>query len=153
MRPEYRTGGAAPVSRSTDSLADILERVLDKGIVIAGDIMVNVLDIELLTIKVRLLIASVDTARDMGIDWWTADPFLTGKNQLETENRELKERIEELEQRMDASGLPAGARSEVEASERTEVGEREPTGESARGVPAARQAGSRERSKESRARR
>ncbi|MEQ4209023.1 gas vesicle protein [Actinopolymorpha sp. B9G3] len=94
------------MSRSNDSLADILERVLDKGVVIAGDIMVNVLDIELLTLKVRLLIASVDTARDMGIDWWTADPFLTGNNQLERENQELKSRIEQLERQVAAAGLP-----------------------------------------------
>ena len=59
------------------NLADILERVLDKGIVIAGDIQINLLDIELLTIKLRLLIASVDRARDMGIDWWEGDPALT----------------------------------------------------------------------------
>ena len=117
-RPEYRTTGMAPVSRSTDSLADILERVLDKGIVIAGDIMVNVLDIELLTIKVRLLIASVDTAQEMGIDWWTSDPFLTGRrevdkgdghDQLVRENRELRERVDELERQV-REELPAGGR-------------------------------------------
>jgi Gas vesicle protein len=119
VRPEYRSRAPTPVSRSTDSLADILERVLDKGIVIAGDIMVNVLDIELLTLKVRLLIASVDTARDMGIDWWTADPFLTGNNRLERENRELKERLDELERRMADAGLPAGNdHEEIEGNER-----------------------------------
>ena len=59
------------------SLADILERVLDKGIVIAGDVQVNLLDIELLTLKLRLLIASADTARSMGIDWWEHDPALS----------------------------------------------------------------------------
>src|SRR3954468_18457557 len=63
---------------SSGNLADILERVLDKGVVIAGDIVINLLDIELLTIKLRLLIASVDTAKEMGIDWWQNDPFLTG---------------------------------------------------------------------------
>ncbi|MGH3488515.1 MAG: gas vesicle protein [Actinopolymorphaceae bacterium] len=110
-RPEYRRTGTAPVSRSNDSLADILERVLDKGIVIAGDIMVNVLDIELLTLKVRLLIASVDTARDMGIDWWTTDPFLTGNNQLAKENRDLKGRVEELERQVRAAGLPSAEES------------------------------------------
>ena len=62
----------------TNDLAEILERVLDKGIVVAGDIAINLLDIELLTIKVRLLIASADTAKSMGIDWWEHDPFLTG---------------------------------------------------------------------------
>ena len=67
-------GLAAPAQR--DSLVDVLERVLDKGVVIAGDIKINLLDIELLTIKVRLLITSVDKAREIGIDWWSKDPSL-----------------------------------------------------------------------------
>jgi hypothetical protein len=90
-----------------DSLADILERVLDKGIVIAGDIQINLLDIELLTIKLRLLIASVDRAREMGINWWESDPSLGGGpedasngRQLEQENRELRERLERLEKQV-----------------------------------------------------
>ena len=61
--------GAGALGRQPDSLADVLERVLDKGIVIAGDIRVNLLDIELLSIRIRLLVASVDKAREMGIDW------------------------------------------------------------------------------------
>ena len=82
------------------NLADILERVLDKGIVIAGDIQINLLDIELLTIKLRLLVASVDRAREMGIDWWESDPALSSKarKRLDSENRDLRERIEQLEQ-------------------------------------------------------
>ena len=64
-------GGRAPAN-----LGDILERVLDKGLVIAGDIQVNLLDIELLTIKLRLVIASLETAREVGINWWEADPWL-----------------------------------------------------------------------------
>ncbi|MFL5952760.1 MAG: gas vesicle protein GvpJ [Gaiellaceae bacterium] len=92
-----------PVSQT--NLADILERVLDKGIVIAGDIQINLLDIELLTIKLRLLIASVDRAREMGINWWESDPSLQkieggGSRQLEQENRELKERLQRLEDRL-----------------------------------------------------
>ena len=80
------------------SLADILERVLDKGIVIAGDIQVNLLDIELLTIKIRLLLVSVDKAQEMGIDWWRNDPMLNSNAQdLENENRALRQRLEELE--------------------------------------------------------
>lgn len=67
-------------------LADVLERVLDKGIVIAGDIRINLLDIELLTIKLRLLIASADKAREMGIDWWQNDPFLS-RRALEEEKK------------------------------------------------------------------
>jgi len=81
------------------SLADILERVLDKGIVIAGDIKVNLLDIELLTVKIRLLVASVDRAKEMGIDWWENDPMLSSRadGDLERENRELRRRLHELE--------------------------------------------------------
>src|ERR687888_1516769 len=88
---------------SDTNLADILERVLDKGIVIAGDIQINLLDIELLTIKLRLLIASVDRAREMGINWWEGDASLQsldrgngGSDELERENRELRERLERL---------------------------------------------------------
>src|ERR1043166_292171 len=77
----------APHSGGPASLADILERVLDKGIVIAGDIQVNLLDIELLTIKIRLLIASVDRAKEMGINWWESDPMLSSRAaELEQEN-------------------------------------------------------------------
>jgi hypothetical protein len=70
---------AAPYGQAagTANLADILERVLDKGIVIAGDIQINLLDIELLTIKLRLLVASVDKAKEMGIEWWEHDPSLS----------------------------------------------------------------------------
>lgn len=75
LRPPMSTT-VAP-SGGQANLADILERVLDKGIVIAGDIRVNLLDIELLTIKIRLIVASVDRAREMGIDWWETDPSLS----------------------------------------------------------------------------
>jgi len=80
------------------NLADVLERVLDKGIVIAGDIKIELLDIELLTIKIRLLIASVDKAMEMGINWWETDPFLAVKTrELEKENMQLQKRLEKLE--------------------------------------------------------
>jgi hypothetical protein len=104
------SGGGLPGRPDTSAnLADILERVLDKGIVIAGDIQINLLDIELLTIKLRLLVASVDRAREMGINWWEHDPSLQalqdkdevenggGLKELEAENRELRERLERLE--------------------------------------------------------
>ncbi|QKV97367.1 gas vesicle protein [Streptomyces sp. NA02950] len=89
-----------PVRRGTEpsSLADILERVLDKGIVIAGDIQINLLDIELLTIKIRLLVASVDRAKEMGIDWWEHDPTLSsGARDVLEENERLRRRVGELE--------------------------------------------------------
>ena len=90
---ERSSSGPAPAN-----LADILERVLDKGIIIAGDIKVNLLDIELLTIKIRLLIVSVDKAAEMGIDWWRNDPMLSsGEQDLAQQNRELQARVDELE--------------------------------------------------------
>jgi hypothetical protein len=89
---------ALPTQQHGQSLADVLERVLDKGVVIAGDIRVNLLDIELLTIKIRLLIASVDRAREMGIDWWEHDPTLSVQERdLAEENRALRSRVEALE--------------------------------------------------------
>jgi gas vesicle protein GvpA/GvpJ/GvpM family len=89
------------------SLADLLERVLDKGIVIAGDVEVRLLDIELLTLKLRLLIASADTAKSMGIDWWEHDPALSSHardRELEQENRELRERLDRLERAIERNG-------------------------------------------------
>ncbi|RFS83839.1 gas vesicle protein [Actinomadura spongiicola] len=108
------------------NLADLLERILDKGIVIVGDIRVNLLDIELLTIKLRLLVASVDRAKEMGIDWWEHDPSLSSKaaaraesgdgaadRELAEENRRLRERLAALE-----SGDGAAAAEPAEPAER-----------------------------------
>ena len=82
-------GGQAQSGERVASLGDILERVLDKGLVIAGDIRVNLLDIELLTIKLRLVIASLETAKEVGIDWWEHDPWLRGdgRQRLEEDQR------------------------------------------------------------------
>ncbi len=88
------------------NLADILERVLDKGIVIAGDIKIQIADIDLLNIKIRLLVASVDKALEMGINWWQQDSYLSTKARkadIEQENRDIKrklERSEELKKRL-----------------------------------------------------
>ena len=95
----YRSGQPA-------QLADVLERVLDKGIVIAGDIQINLLDIELLTVKIRLLIASADKAREMGIDWWQGDPFLSRNG-----HGELEERLRKLEEKAGLPTTPQGERS------------------------------------------
>ncbi len=88
-------------STSSATLADILERVIDKGVVIAGDIKVNLADIELLNIKIRLLICSVDKALELGINWWQTDTSLSSHaevQQLRQENQALKEKLTELEQ-------------------------------------------------------
>ena len=99
MRRPAGYGESSVTPRRTESanLADILERVLDKGIVIAGDIQINLLDIELLTIKLRLVIASVDRAKEMGIDWWEHDPTLSSGGEPAGENRRLRERVAALE--------------------------------------------------------
>jgi Gas vesicle protein len=81
-------GQPSQLVHESGNLADILERVLDRGLVIAGDIRVNLLDIELLTIKLRLVIASVDTARQMGIDWWEHDPWLSSRTPRRQVERE-----------------------------------------------------------------
>ncbi len=81
LAQERGTFGALPMQHATDTtnLADLLERILDKGIVIAGDIKVKLADVELLTIQIRLLIASVDKAKEIGIDWWERDPALSSR--------------------------------------------------------------------------
>ncbi|MDT7800339.1 MAG: hypothetical protein QOI78_3772 [Actinomycetota bacterium] len=89
------------MAASPDSLADILERVLDKGVVIAGDIGVSVVDVELLTLRIRLFIASAQTAREMGMDWWTNDPFFAPKAvRKDLEETDLAVRVAELEARL-----------------------------------------------------
>lgn len=94
------------------SLGDILERILDKGIVVAGDISVSLVGVELLTIRLRLVIASVDRALEMGIRWWEGDAALTGEaGRLKQENTALAARIERLEAALAAAApaiAPAG---------------------------------------------
>src|SRR5258708_40103102 len=98
MSVDYRRSGGLAAPSQGSSLADILERVLDKGIVIAGDIQINLLDIELLTIKLRLIVASIDKAKEMGIDWWESDPALNAQTgRLAEENRLLRERLDRVE--------------------------------------------------------
>jgi len=98
-----------PMQSST--IVDVLEKILDKGVVIAGDITVGIADIELLTIKIRLIVASVDKAKEIGMDWWETDPYLTSKaadsntKALEEENKALHKRLETLEQNMAAGQL------------------------------------------------
>lgn len=87
-------------SINATGLADILERVLDKGIVIAGDIKIQIADIDLLTIKIRLLVASVDKAMEMGINWWQEDTYLSTKareKELMQQQETLEARLEKLE--------------------------------------------------------
>jgi hypothetical protein len=94
-------------------VADLLERVLDKGVVIAGDIKVSLLDIELLTIQIRLVVCSIDKAKEMGMDWWANTPVFMGPQHQpaetsESEDREkaLEARVRELEARLEAAAPP-----------------------------------------------
>jgi Gas vesicle protein len=107
--------GSGALGRQPDSLADVLERVLDKGIVIAGDIVVNILDIELLTLKLRLFVSSAETAREMGMDWWSHDPFFSGRAAVQQreddETRALRERVAQLEELVRGAGLDGGTRA------------------------------------------
>jgi hypothetical protein len=87
------------------SLADILERILDKGIVVAGDISISLVGVELLTIRIRLVVASVDRALEMGIRWWESDAALTGGAARQAETAALLERVARLEHALaDATG-------------------------------------------------
>ena len=96
-RPEGRRLSGAPTGGAS-SLADLLERVLDKGIVIAGDITLCLGEIELLQLKIRLLIASVDKARSMGIDWWQHDPALSSLAHKSSGTRdEVLQRLDKLQ--------------------------------------------------------
>ncbi len=97
------TGSQKNITHGTDSstLADVLERILDKGMVIAGDIKINLVDIELLTIQIRLLICSVDKAKEMGIDWWTTNPYLKpGIEPEKSQVENLTARIAQLEEKL-----------------------------------------------------
>ncbi|GCB49193.1 gas vesicle protein [Streptomyces sp. NL15-2K] len=119
---------------SSANLADILERVLDKGIVIVGDIKINLLDIELLTIKLRLLVASVDKAKEIGIDWWEHDPALSsradGRRSLEEQNERLRAEVEELRRRVARSSPAELSESRSGERRRSHDAEREPRTES-----------------------
>jgi Gas vesicle protein len=105
MEPSYR--------RST-GLVDVLDRVLDKGLVVAGDIRISLAEVELLTIRIRLLVCSIDKAEEIGLDWWRQDPNLSvGARRLAQENETLREQIRLLEARVDsltAQSGPAAAR-------------------------------------------
>ena len=91
----------ASQQRGNAGLVDVLDRVLDKGLVVAGDIKVSLAEVELLTIRIRLMICSIDKAEEIGLDWWKYDRHLSpGREQVMQENLELREQLRELEQRV-----------------------------------------------------
>lgn len=96
-------------SVESSTLADVLERVLDKGIVIAGDIRIKLVDIELLSIQIRLVICSVDKAKEMGMDWWVNNPIFRQDKQPEiapASLTSLEERLATLEATLRNAAAP-----------------------------------------------
>jgi hypothetical protein len=99
-------------SRST-GLVDVLDRVLDKGLVIAGDIRVSLAEVELLTIRIRLIVCSLDKAQAVGLDWWKHDRYFSPSSRagLAAENEDLRRQVRELEAQLATSmPLSQGAR-------------------------------------------
>jgi len=117
----YGRSDLRPQTQGPANLADILERVLDKGIVIAGDIQINLLDIELITIKIRLLVASVDRAREMGINWWESDPTLSVDADEDDEKRSLRERVDRLERMLGSGAADTDTKTETRSEVQTET--------------------------------
>jgi len=100
-----------PAYRRSSGLVDILDRVLDKGLVIAGDIRVSLAEVELITIRIRLLVCSIDKAEQIGLDWWRHDPNLSvAARKLSLENEFLREQIRVLEEKVDALAVPQPSR-------------------------------------------
>lgn len=98
-------------SVQTSTLSDVLERVLDKGIVIAGDIRVKLVDIELLSIQIRLVICSVDKAKEMGMDWWVNNPIFRREKDpemLQSSLMSIEERMARLEASFSKAAVEAG---------------------------------------------
>jgi hypothetical protein len=101
------------LQRQPQGLVDILDKILDKGLVVAGDVKVSLANVELLTIQLRLVICSIDKAEAIGINWWRSDRFYSGDRALqETQQYDaLKARIDELEEQLKSKELPSGAKS------------------------------------------
>src|SRR5436305_15200301 len=104
------TSSIEPTYRRSSGLVDVLDRVLDKGLVVAGDIRVSLAEVELLTIRIRLLVCSIDKAEEIGLDWWRQDPSLSvGARQLALENESLREQVRQVAERVTALALAQNA--------------------------------------------
>ena len=105
-------------SRQPQGLVDILDKILDKGLVVAGDIKVSLANVELLTIQLRLVICSIDKAEAIGINWWRSDRFYSAAPNVagNEEYDALKARVSELEQKLETQALPRA--SQTKADER-----------------------------------
>jgi hypothetical protein len=113
-------------SQSSSNLLEVLEKILDKGVVIAGDIKISLADVDLLTIKIRLLIASVDKAREIGMDWWEKDPYYSSKGRLaEKEHDLLLERINRMEQLVETKAIQLQERALPEPIDENRLDQRD----------------------------
>jgi hypothetical protein len=98
MRTDFQ-----PLNGRASGLVDVLDRVLDKGLVVAGDVKISLAEVELLTIRIRLIVCSIDKAEQIGLDWWRYDSHLApGRDRLAVENQALKKQIRNLERRVAA---------------------------------------------------
>lgn len=114
------TGPLEPSYRQSTGLVDVLDRVLDKGLVIAGDIRVSLAEVELLTIRIRLLVCSIDKAEQIGLDWWRDDPHLSvAARRLSTQNDELRDEVRLLEERLATLESSSTARARKEPATKT----------------------------------
>lgn len=122
------TAPLEPSYRRSTGLVDVLDRVLDKGLVIAGDIRVSLAEVELLTIRIRLLVCSIDKAEQIGLDWWRDDPHLSvAARKLAQENEALQEQLRLMEHRLSEieRELPHPPREDAEARMRDETSKKE----------------------------
>jgi hypothetical protein len=106
-------GTIEPAYRRSTGLVDVLDRVLDKGLVVAGDIRVSLAEVELLTIRIRLLVCSIDKAEQIGLDWWRNDPHLSvAARRLSLENESLRQELRTLQDKVNAleQGVPSSSR-------------------------------------------
>ena len=100
MAPPIRVNLPPPDGRGS-GLVDVLDRVLDKGLVLAGDVKISLAEVELLTIRIRLIVCSIDKAQQIGLDWWKHDSHLApGRNRLSAENEELRKQVRVLERKI-----------------------------------------------------
>jgi uncharacterized protein YlxW (UPF0749 family) len=105
------------ISARPPGLVDVLDRILDKGLVIAGDIKVSLANVELLTLQIRLLVCSIDKAEQIGLNWWRYDTNLTTRaERAEAENVELRERLADLEQQVRQLSAPAAEATSAKTS-------------------------------------
>jgi hypothetical protein len=95
--------------RGSTGLVDVLDRVLDKGLLVAGDIRISLAEVELLTIRIRLIVCSIDKAQEIGMDWWRHDPHFAGhRDRLSEENEDLRQQVRALQARLGTA--PPGRR-------------------------------------------